>query len=123
LAAFAFLFFVEMLIGDPHNAGRNLFYRHGPTLLAVLALAPIFVLDLCKLSNRFVGPVLRLRRGMRDLAEGRTVSPIHFRKGDFWQDLGTDFNQVVECVQAAKADATPLKSNGQGDAKELIPAE
>ncbi|MDP6060608.1 MAG: hypothetical protein QGH33_17015 [Pirellulaceae bacterium] len=114
LAAVAFLYFVEMLAGDPRNLGRSLFHRHGPTVLAVLVLAPIFLLDLCKLSNWFAGPVIRLRRGMRELAEGRDVSQIKFRENDFWQDLATDFNQVVERVQEAEsrsANAMPLQSD------------
>ncbi len=95
------LLFVEMLIGDPRDAWRNLLHRHTPTVLVVLVLAPIFLRDLCKLSNRFAGPMVRLRRAMRDLAEGREVSPVHFRQRDFWQDIATDFNRVVQRVQTS----------------------
>ena len=97
----ALLLFVEMLIGDPRDAWRNLLHRHTPTVMVVLVLAPIFIRDLCKLTNRFAGPMVRLRRAMRDLAEGREVAPVHFRKRDFWQDLATDFNRAVEHVQAS----------------------
>ena len=97
----ALLLFVEMVVGDPRNAWGNLLHRHGPTVLTVLVLAPIFIRDLCKLSNRFAGPMVRLRRAMHDLAEGREVSPIHFRKHDFWKDITVDFNRVVERVQAS----------------------
>ena len=100
-AAGALLLFVEMVVGDPRDAWRGLVHRHGPTVLTVLVLAPIFIRDLCKLSNRFAGPMVRLRRAMRDLADGREVSPIHFRERDFWKDLATDFNRVVAHVQAS----------------------
>ena len=108
VAGCAFLFFVEMLNGDPRNAGRNALTRHGPTLLAVLALAPIFICDLCKLTNRFAGPMIRLRRAMNDLAEGREVKNVHFRDGDFWKNLDVDFNRVVGRLRSAE---TPLLEN------------
>jgi signal transduction histidine kinase len=103
VVAGVFLFFIELLVGDPRDAGKNLLARHGPTLLAVLVLAPILIRDLCRLTNRFAGPMVRLRRAMHDLAEGREVSPIHFRDRDFWEDLAIDFNRVAERVQSTKA--------------------
>ncbi len=104
-AAGALLFFIEMLAGPPRDAWKTVFPRHGPTVMVLLVLTPIFIHDLCKLSNRFAGPMVRLRRAMRDLAEGREVSPIHFRKRDFWKDFAGDFNRVVERVQASTTPA------------------
>ena len=37
---------------------------------------------------------------MKALAEGEEVSPIHFRDGDFWQELAEDFNRIVKRVEA-----------------------
>ena len=99
-SAGAFLLFVEVLIDDPRKAADNFMNRHGPTILAGLVLTPIFFLDLCKLTNRFAGPMVRLRRSMKALAEGEEVSPIHFRDGDFWQELAEDFNRIVKRVEA-----------------------
>ncbi|MCH7729704.1 MAG: hypothetical protein IH991_25015, partial [Planctomycetes bacterium] len=82
------------------NVGNNLFLRYGPTMLAMLVLAPIFIRDLCKMSNRFVGPMARLRRAMHDLANGSEVSPIHFRKRDFWQEMAHDFNRIAKQIQS-----------------------
>lgn len=122
ITAGAFLYFVELLGPAPQKAGSNLLARHAPTALAVLVLAPIFIRDLCKLTNRFAGPMVRLRRAMHDLAEGREVAPVQFRKDDFWQDFAADFNRVVERVQARKtravseelrhADTTPRVAGG-----------
>ena len=72
----AFLYFVELLAGAPHDAGKNLLPRHSPTVLAMLVLVPVFIRDLCGLTNRFAGPMVRLRQAMHDLAEGREVTPI-----------------------------------------------
>jgi hypothetical protein len=108
LAAGTILYFVELLASAPRDAGKNMVSRYGPTVLAVLVLAPIFLRDLCKLTNRFAGPMVRLRRAMRELAEGREVPPIHFREHDFWKDLAVDFNRVIERVHAAER---PMKDD------------
>ncbi len=99
----AFLYFVELLVGPPEEAAENMIRRHGPTALAFLALAPIFLRDLCKLTNRFAGPMVRLRQGMHDLAEGRQVAPIDFRENDFWKDLAIDFNRIAKRVQESES--------------------
>jgi hypothetical protein len=101
VAAGVLLYFIELVAGDPRDAARNALARHRPTVLAVLVLAPIFLRDLCKLTNRFAGPMVRLRRAMRDLAEGRDVAPIKFRDGDFWKDLADEFNRVLQRVESA----------------------
>jgi hypothetical protein len=99
IVAGTFLYFVEMIVSPPGEAGRNVVSRHGPTVLAVVVLAPIFLRDLCKLTNRFAGPMVRLQRAMRDLAEGRDVPAFHFRDGDYWQQLAIDFNQIATRMQ------------------------
>ncbi|MCA9246887.1 MAG: hypothetical protein KDA42_07215, partial [Planctomycetales bacterium] len=44
--------------------------QYGLALLGSLVILPMLCIDIVKLSNRFVGPLYRLRRAMRDLAEG-----------------------------------------------------
>ncbi|MCP4079400.1 MAG: hypothetical protein GY743_04065 [Planctomycetaceae bacterium] len=105
LSAGALLFFVEALIDDPRKAGANFLQRYGPTILAGLVLTPIFFLDLCKLTNRFAGPMVRLRRSMNALADGEEVNPLHFRDGDFWQELAEDFNRVIARLETAEQTA------------------
>jgi hypothetical protein len=113
------LLFIEVISGDPKTAWRTILHRHAPTLLAALALTPMFIHDLCKFTNRFAGPMVRLRREMANLAEGREVSPLHFRDGDFWQDLATDFNRVVARVQASPpAETLALAEAADGDPEE-----
>ena len=71
VTAVVFLLFIEMISGDPRQVWSNLARRHGPTALAMVVLGPIFLRDLVKLSNRFTGPVVRLRRAMHELATRR----------------------------------------------------
>ncbi|MEO0529513.1 MAG: hypothetical protein AAF266_02935 [Planctomycetota bacterium] len=71
-------------------------WTYGPLLLVLVCLAPIFVFDAVKLSNRFTGPVLRLRNATRQLAAGERPGRIQLRDGDFWKELAEDFNRVVD---------------------------
>jgi hypothetical protein len=68
--------------------------RHGLTFIILLLLLPAFLWDTARLSHRFSGPVLRLRRMMKDLAGGEDPGELRFRDGDFWQELGDHFNGI-----------------------------
>jgi hypothetical protein len=89
----------------------RLFYRHlddmwfhfGPALIASLILLPIIVVDIIRLSNRFAGPMLRMRRAMQNLAKGERVPPLQFRDNDFWKDFAQDFNALLARVQRETA--------------------
>jgi len=69
-----------------------------PVAVSAMLLLPIFAYDLIKLSNMLVGPVLRLRRSMRQLIAGERVPPLKFRTGDFWQSFAGEFNAVAERI-------------------------
>ena len=49
----------------------------------MLMLLPVFLRDTLKLSNRFAGPMYRLRTGLKGLTESQPIAPIQFRTGDF----------------------------------------
>ncbi|HLA83819.1 MAG TPA: hypothetical protein VJL29_03415 [Thermoguttaceae bacterium] len=77
----------------------DMWFFQGPALVAFLFILPVILLDLVRLTNRFAGPMIRLRRSMRALARGEHVEPIHFRDKDFWHDFAEEFNAVVAQVQ------------------------
>ena len=81
--------------------------------LASLAVLPIILLDVLRLSHRWVGPVFRLRATLHSLTLGEPVPPIRFRDGDFWQDLARDVNVLT-------ADLNRLRSNQPQD---YVPTE
>lgn len=62
----------------------------------MFVMLPIFVRDTIKLSNRFAGPMYRLRTALSKWAEGEETQKITFRDGDFWREAADDFNAVVE---------------------------
>jgi hypothetical protein len=76
----------------------DLYQRHAPALAASLLLLPIVMLDVVRMSHRFVGPIVRLRGALRQLADGRPAQPINFRDQDFWRDLAVDFNRAAARV-------------------------
>jgi len=79
----------------------DLFDRFGPGLVASLVLLPVALMDVLRLSNRFVGPVGRLRKGLKDLASGNRTEPLLFRDDDFWRDMAGDFNEVAAKLAVA----------------------
>lgn len=70
--------------------------RFLPFFVVSLALIPAFAWDTLKLTNRFAGPMLRLRGALRDAREGRHVDPLVFRDNDFWKEVADNFNAVME---------------------------
>lgn len=85
--------------------------RFLPFYLVSLALIPAFLLDTLKLTNRFAGPILRLRRGLANAACGRHVTPLYFRGSDFWQEIADHFNTVVCPDQIEPDKVSDSKSN------------
>ncbi len=81
-----------------------------PLLLATFMVLPIAVLGLVRFTHRFAGPVLRLRRCLNDLADGRAVAPLKFRKGDFWPELADAFNRVVAMKESLQTRPRSLRA-------------
>lgn len=109
IIAATMLIFGMTWLSDPFLPASTHFQRvmadYGPALLALVCLAPIFVFDAVRLSNRFTGPMLRLKNAAKALACGQTPAKIHLRGDDFWQEVAADFNRVIDRLDpAAKSD-------------------
>ena len=104
---------LQTLLGDPAlTLSDRLQAQIGEfTFLGVvmLCLLPAFMLDTIRFSNRFVGPIARVRRLMRQLALGN-IERCKFRGNDFWSDMAEEFNAVAELVENQKAEIEKLKS-------------
>jgi hypothetical protein len=88
----------------------DLWFHYGTALVASLLLLPLIVIDCIRLSNRFAGPLFRMRRCLRDLAAGLPVPPIHFRDGDFWIEVADEFNAVSAKLQRLEQEVADLRS-------------
>jgi len=87
----------------------------GPALVASLLVLPLIAIDVIRLSNRFAGPMLRLRRNMRALARGEAVQPIEFRQDDFWREFAEDFNALVARMQSPSQAGRPDLQRERGE--------
>jgi methyl-accepting chemotaxis protein len=86
---------------------NNMWFVYGLPAIASFVILPFVIIDVIRMSNRFVGPLLRLRRSMRALARGEYVESIEFRGNDFWHDLADDFNAVRARIRRLSAESKP----------------
>ena len=107
-----------------YNHVRQMWFLYGPAAVSSLVILPLVVVDVLRLSHRFAGPMLRLRRAMRNLSEGKEVKLIQLRDDDFWQDFADDFNSVAAKLRAEKhPPAVPADAPGTASrAAELVGA-
>ncbi len=90
---------------------QQLWGTHGPFLLVVVFMLPVFMIDTIKISQRFAGPIFSLRRAMQNVASGEAPRPIKFREDDFWPDLAEDYNAMLRQL-------APSAMNGQAGEEE-----
>ena len=81
----------------------DLYHRYGPGLLSSLLVMPIAAMDVVRLSNRFVGPVMRIRMALSELAAGRPVEPIHLRDDDYWREMAGSLNEVADRLKQSES--------------------
>jgi hypothetical protein len=91
--------------------------RFLPFFIITMALIPAFVWDTLKLTNRFAGPILRLRSALADASAGRAVSPLHFRTNDFWQEIAENFNSVMRRHDVTLGPQTDIEDSLPSDAE------
>lgn len=89
---------------------RTAWLHTGGFLLVMLCLVPIFVYDTIRLSHRVAGPMCRFRKALQAAARGESVAPFAFRKGDYWQSLADDLNNVIKVAEAERRKSEALSS-------------
>jgi len=95
---------------------QQLWWTHGPFLLVMVFLLPVFVLDTIKLSHRFAGPIYRLRQTILEIAQGDPPPRLKFRDFDFWQGLAEDFNRMVDQLTTRGAKLADYDDTAETDA-------
>lgn len=100
LAVGSFVAFVLQALANPFQPlgthAREMWWSHGPFLLVMAFLLPVFVVDTIKLSHRFAGPIYNLRRSIRQITDGEPARKLKFRRHDFWHGLADEFNEMLE---------------------------
>ena len=98
LATLLLLSMLQVMLGGFFHPWSYHASRIGPALaslsVALVVLLPVFILQSLKLSNRFAGPIYRLRRELRQLREGQPYREMQFREDDYWQDLAAPINSI-----------------------------
>lgn len=106
--------FVQLMFSAgsvPFNAAiSGALKSQGPLLCVMLMLLPVFIRDTLKLSNRFAGPMYRLKTELASMSKGNPGKPIKFRTGDFWLEAAADFNQVLANIESLRQENEQLKS-------------
>lgn len=108
LLSLVFQFFADPTRGFSYYVS-NLGSTAWPLLIAFGATLPIAAIHLVRFTHRFVGPLVRLGREMRDLADGQSPPPLTFREKDAWHELAGDFNRVAKALAESQKRVAELE--------------
>lgn len=95
--------FVQHLLGA--------FATHWPILVSLSIMLPFAARDMLRLSNRFAGPIYRLRRELNRFVETEEIGEIEFRQGDNWRDIAEGINELVRYVHKLEQQRETSSSN------------
>jgi methyl-accepting chemotaxis protein len=84
---------------DPWAQFVDTLRSNAPAFILLLILVPVMAWDTIRFSHRLVGPLVRFRRTLQDMANGEAVRPIKLREGDYLEELRDDFNKMLEHLQ------------------------
>src|SRR5688500_9864061 len=70
--------------------------QHTVWLGCMLAVAPVILWDLVKLTHRFAGPLIRLEAAVRQMVRGERVKPVTLRQRDMLFQFASAINELIE---------------------------
>jgi hypothetical protein len=85
--------------GNPAEQFGRMLRDYLPFWVCLLALVPVVAWDAVRFTHRLVGPLVRIRQTVQDLAQGEAVRPIKLRDGDYLGEFRDDFNRMLETLQ------------------------
>ena len=129
-ASLMLLSMLQVLLGGFFRPWSEHFQQIWPTLaslcVAMLVLLPAYIHSSFKLSNRFVGPIHRLRMELRAIAEGKPYELLKFRESDFWPLIAKELDDAINvlthksesAVAKTSKTATPQQVDDTGESIE-----
>ena len=100
LFLFHALFLAEGIRGSNATTFRaryaSFLSEHVMLVACAVAILPIVLLDMLKLTHRIVGPFARFERALNEMSRGRQVRKLVLRKKDLDNGFGKVFNAFVE---------------------------
>lgn len=94
----------------------------GPVVMLSLGFVPALAYDLLRLSNRAAGPLVRLRSGLQEIAQGRMPPPLNVRNDDYWKGLCDDFNAAVARFSVQGSGVANYSNGGDSSLNRLVEA-
>lgn len=124
VAAIGLLVTMQVAVGSKTAGWDMLFSRallaFGPALIASVIILPLVLIDALRFSHRLAGPMFRLKKEFKNVADGGEFKPLVFREGDHWYELATEFNRVAAELNAhrQKESLSGLTANKSGGERE-----
>jgi sensor histidine kinase YesM len=77
----------------------EVWFRHAPIAIVSVLLLPLVLVDVVRTSNRFAGPMYRMRKHMRAIMNGQQVGPLKFREHDYLIEFADEFNAMLKFIR------------------------
>ncbi len=84
--------------------------QYWPVVLMMFIMLPVVLYDVNRFSNRFAGPIYRVRKELEKFEETGQIPKIKFREKDYWQDLAVQMNIVSEHMRQLENEVESLKN-------------
>lgn len=86
---------VHAIVGKFEEPLHTFWYRAVPFISASLALLPLIVWDMLRITNRLAGPLYRFEQVMRDFEETGKLDKAKLRDNDLLTEFCSRFNNFV----------------------------
>ena len=78
------------------EAAKAFLLVHANAWPVIVGIIIFFAIMTLFVTHRIAGPIFRLKRGIRDIADGRLNERIHLRKKDEFHDVAEELNSLAE---------------------------
>ena len=103
-------------VGDPL---AEIWRQVGPVLVVSAAIAPMVIISALRFSNRFVGPMVRFRRALNQLAQGESPDLVTLRANDYWSDVAADINEITARMAKSTRQTAAADSESCGEPEQV----
>lgn len=86
--------------------------------IGALVVLPLIIWDMLRMSNRFAGPIYRMRRTLRKVADNGPIENVKLRQGDFWGDFAEDLNAALALLDDQRR--SPIQGETARSDEELV---
>jgi methyl-accepting chemotaxis protein len=134
---FLFRFFqyrFELMMGEPPQTFGELYgsfcVQYYPIVFSAVAMIPLLLWDIVKMTHRIVGPLIRFQRALETLQRGERLNSVKLRDRDLLREYEAAFNtflgyynKQLEELHALRAEKQAWQQSQAGDFKSLSEQE